>query len=247
MRNPPRSRPPETPPAWEYTPARHRPSPRPPPPARAATPARRADSRPTAPRGEPSVPVITHRMRRVIMAGRPRHVAGVKRDRAQQRVHRALGQHEQRGIPAFAPAPRADPPRGIAVDAPVQSDLRHARAPRRHGRTRPGPRQRRRHLRPRRRESSRQKIRVKHPRQVRLLRHEGRGRRAHKRRVVRVHAVPGHAVRRRSPRLDEPAAPRAMRSSERPRPLDRAHHDRRPGTAQPEPDGFQRIAPPSPA
>jgi len=157
MRNPPRSRPPETPPAWEYTPARHRPSPRPPPPARAATPARRADSRPTAPRGEPSVPVITHRMRRVIMAGRPRHVAGVKRDRAQQRVHRALGQHEQRGIPAFAPAPRADPPRGIAVDAPVQSDLRHARAPRRHGRARPGPRQRRPHLRPRRRESPRQK------------------------------------------------------------------------------------------
>ena len=41
--------------------------------------------------------------------------------------------------------------RGIALHAPVRSHVRHARAPRRHGRARPRPRPRHRHHRPHRR------------------------------------------------------------------------------------------------
>ena len=79
-----------------------------------------------------AVAVVTHRMRRVVMAGRDLRRAVVKRHRAQERINRAFGQRDQCRVHALAAAHGPDATVGFAVHAPIGSDAIHARVRRCH-------------------------------------------------------------------------------------------------------------------
>ena len=174
---------------------------------------------------DPSVAVVAHRVRGIVVARRQFFIAFVERNRLEPRIDEAFRQLLQFGVPRRTAPPKLDLP--ISSDkAAVRGDFPNFRLPQRDVRDRT----RLAHRLPHRRHAALQagveECGVEGRRQIALGRDQRLRLQTSERRVVLMHALHGHSIRRSAGRLRQRLAPLQMAAIQDSRPVDRADHDR---------------------